>query len=135
LRESVESGQATRRDDILTAEGGARELLLQHRLFKSDKTGEVINPKFTLLSFPPRWHYDALRGLEYFARSGAGQDDRLQDAIDLLNQLRRPDGLWPLQYKYSGKVFFEMERVGQPSRWNTLRALRIVRWWASKQLD
>ena len=129
LREYIEAGKTDQRGEVLAAEASALELLLQHYLFKSDKTGKVIEPRFTLLSFPPRWHYDALRGLEYFARSDAPGDERLQDAIGLLNQQRRPDGLWPLQYKYSGKVFFEMERVGQPSRWNTLRALRILRWW------
>lgn len=102
--------------------------MLQHRLYKSDKTGQVIYPKFTMLSFPYRWHYDVLRGLEYFARSGALWDPRLQDAIDLLSQRRRKDGLWPVQQKYPGKVFFDMEKTGGPSRWNTLRALRVLRW-------
>ena len=59
----------------------------------------------------------------------APRDDRLQDAIDLLQSRRRVDGSWPLQQKYAGKVFFDMEKVGGPSRWNTLRALRVLRWW------
>jgi hypothetical protein len=129
LRAYLEKGNGARHSDVLAAEQGALELMLQHRLFKSDHTGQVINPKFTLFSFPPRWHYDVLRGLEYFARIGAPHDARLQDAIDLLYQRRHKDGLWPVQQKYSGKVFFEMEKIGGPSRWNTLRALRILRWW------
>jgi hypothetical protein len=129
LREYVESGDAPWRAEVLAAEHGALELMLQHRLLKSDKTGEIINPKFTLFSYPYRWHYDVLRGLDFFARIGAACDERLQDAIDLLHERRRKDGLWPVQQKYSGKVFFNMEKIGGPSRWNTLRALRILRWW------
>jgi hypothetical protein len=129
LREYVESTQGGRRDDVLAAEQKALELMLQHRLFKSDQTGEIINPKFTMLSYPPRWHYDILRGLAYFARAGRPRDSRLQEAIDLLYQRRRADGFWPVQNKYSGKTFFEMEKIGGPSRWNTLRALRVLRWW------
>lgn len=129
VREYLESGNSYRRDELLAAEQSALELLLQHHLFKSDKTGAIINPKFTMLSFPHRWHYDALRGLAYFARAAAPRDNRLQDAIDLLQQRQRNDGLWPVQQKYSGKTFFEMEKIGGPSRWNTLRALRVLRWW------
>lgn len=129
LREYVESFDGARHADALVAEQGALELMLQHRLFKSDKTGEIINPKFTLFSHPHRWHYDVLRGLDAFARIGAPRDERLQDAIDLLHERRRKDGLWPVQHKYTGRVFFDMEKIGGASRWNTLRALRILRWW------
>ncbi|MCE7983472.1 MAG: hypothetical protein DYG89_20055 [Caldilinea sp. CFX5] len=129
VREYLESGNSYRRAELLAAEQGALELLLQHHLFKSDKTGAIINPKFTMLSFPHRWHYDLLRGLAYFARADAPRDSRLQDAIALLQQRQRNDGLWPVQQKYSGKTFFEMEKIGGPSRWNTLRALRVLRWW------
>jgi hypothetical protein len=117
------------RNDALAAEQDAQELLLQHRLYKSDRTGDIINPKFTLFSLPYRWQYDVLRGLDSFARIGAPRDERLQDAIDLLHARRRQDGLWPVQHKYTGKVFFDIEKIGGPSRWNTLRALRILRWW------
>jgi hypothetical protein len=115
--------------DLVAAEQSALELLLQHKLFRSDKSGAVINPKFTLFSFPPYWHYDVLRGLSYFARAQANRDPRAQDAIDLLHHKRLPDGTWPVQNRYSGKVFFNMESLSKPSRWNTLRALRILRWW------
>src|SRR5450756_571661 len=100
--------------------------MLQHRLYKSDKTGKIINSKFKLLSYPPRWHYDVLRGLSYFARADAPRDKRLQDAIDLLNARRRTDGLWPVQNKHPAKVFFDMEKTGGPSRWNTLRATGVA---------
>jgi hypothetical protein len=130
LREYVESRDGARRDEVLAAERSAREFTLQHRLYKSDKTGQVINPRFTRLSLPYRWQYNVLRALDYFARAGAPRDGRAQDAIDLLRQQRRDDGRWPVQQKYSGKVFFEMEPSGGPSRWNTLRALRVLRWWS-----
>lgn len=130
LREWLETTPAhALRNDVLAAEKSALELVLDHRLFKSDKTGAIINDKFTMLSYPHRWHYNVLRGLEYFARVSAPHDERLQDAIELLNSRRRSDGTWPVQHKYSGKVFFEMEKVGGPSRWNTLRALRVLEWW------
>ncbi len=128
FREYLERGNGTRLDNVRVAEQSALEPLLQHRLFKSDRTGEVINQEFTMLSFPYRWHYDVLRGLEYIARTGAPREDRLLDAIDLLQLRLRADGCWPVQNKYAGKVFFELEKVGGPSRWNTLRALRVLRW-------
>jgi hypothetical protein len=129
LREYIERGDGARRDDALAAEQAALELMLQHRLYKSDNSGQVIDKKFTMLSFPHRWHYDVLRGLDYFARAGAPRDSRMQDAIDLIGERRRADGRWPVQQRYAGKVFFEMEQIGGPSRWNTLRALRVLRWW------
>jgi hypothetical protein len=112
------------------AEAKARELLLVHRLFRSHRTGKVVKLEMTRFSFPPRWHYDVLRGLDYFQAAGAKRDKRLKDAIELLEKKRKKDGCWPLQNRYSGKTFFEMERVGKRSRWNTLRALRVLRWWA-----
>jgi hypothetical protein len=131
LREYVERCNGARRSEVLAAEQGALELLLQHRLVYSDHTGRVIRPDFMLLVYPYRWHYSLLRGLEYFADAGAPRDDRLKEAIDLVKAKRRPDGLWPLEHKYAAKVFFNMEPVGKPSRWVTLRALRVLRWWDS----
>ncbi len=117
------------RSTVLDAERRALEFMLEHRLFKSDKTAEVIDPIFTLLSYPHRWHYTVLRGLDYFARVDAPHDARLLDAVELLHSRRRSDGTWPVQHKYSGKVFFDMEKTGGPSRWNTLRSLRVLQWW------
>jgi hypothetical protein len=107
----------------------AEEFLLRHRLFRSDKTGEVIRSEFLKFSFPPRWHWDVLRGLDHFARTAAPRDPRLADAIDLLRSRRGPDGLWKLENHHKGREFFPLEKPGQPSRWNTLRSLRILRWW------
>jgi len=131
LREYVERCNGARRSEVLAAEQGALELLLQHHLVYSDHTGRVIRPDFMLLVYPYRWHYSMLRGLEYFARAGAPRDDRLKEAINLVKAKRRPDGLWPLEHKYAAEVFFNMEPVGKPSRWVTLRALRVLRWWDS----
>jgi len=105
-----------------------REFLLAHRLFRSHRTGEVVSPALTRLSFPPRWHYDILRGLDHAAATHAPWDDRFRDAVDVLLGRRRADGRWPVQQKYAGRVWFDMERTGGPSRWNTLRALRVLRW-------
>ena len=88
----------------------------------------MARPEFTRFAFPPRWHYDALRGLDYFQEYGAARDPRLKDAIALVESKRTPEGRWLLQNRYPGKTFFEMERPGEPSRWNTLRALRALKW-------
>lgn len=115
------------------AQRRGREFLLVHRLFRSHRTGEVIKPVLLRLSFPPRWHYDVIRALDHFREVGARRDARLADAIDVLRRARRPDGRWPLEHRYRGKTFFEMERLGGPSRWNTLRALRVLDWWEGRR--
>lgn len=111
------------------AEARGREFLLEHRLFRSHRTGEIVDPRMLRLSFPPRWRHDILRSLDYFRTAGAVHDERLRDAVEILRGKRRRDGRWPLQQRYPGRVWFEMEQVGQPSRWNTLRARRVLDWW------
>ena len=115
--------------EVRAAQRRAREFLLVHRLFRSHRTGEIIKPAFVRFAFPPRWHYDILRALDYFQAVDAPRDARLSEAIDIVRNARREDGRWPLQHTYKGKTYFEMERVGAPSRWNTLRSLRVLRWW------
>jgi len=114
---------------VRAAQLRGREFLLAHRLFRSHRTGKIIKPEFLRFSFPPRWHYDALRGLDYFQAVHAPRDPRLADAIEIVYKNRRLDGRWPLQNRYRGKAYFELEQVGAPSRWNTLRALRVLKWW------
>jgi len=121
-------GRGPARTDTSTAMAAGREFFLEHRLYKSHRHGTVSNPAFTKFSFPPRWRYDVLRGLDHFAVTNAPPDDRFQDALDLLAGRRRKDGTWPLQNKHGGRVWFDMEKGGRPSRWNTLRALRVRRW-------
>jgi hypothetical protein len=114
---------------LQAAQRRGREFLLVHRLFRSHRTGEIIKPLFMRFSFPPRWHYDILRALDYFQAVNAPRDQRLAEAIDIVRQGQRDDGLWLLQNTYKGKTYFELERLGAPSRWNTLRALRVLKWW------
>jgi hypothetical protein len=130
LQTYAESCEAFR-ERLSVATEHATELMLEHRLFRSDKTGDVIHPTFTMLSFPSRWHYDFLRGLDFFQRINAKRDPRFLDAIELLQEKRRRDGTWPVQHKHAGKVFFDFEKIGGKSRWNTLRALRVLKWWTS----
>lgn len=127
IGEYLANGYTYRAAELEVIARQAREFLLQHRLFRSDRTGAIINPGFLLLSYPSRWYYDILRGLDYFRGVGAAYDPRMQDALDVLRQKRRKDGAWPLQANHPGQVHFDMETPGQPSRWNTLRALRVLR--------
>ncbi len=114
---------------VRAAQRRGRDFLLAHKLFRSHRTGEIIKPDFIRLSFPPRWHYDILRALEYFQAVDAPRDPRLAEAVDLVRRARSEDGRWPLQHTYKGKTYFDLERLGEPSRWNTLRALRVLKWW------
>jgi prenyltransferase/squalene oxidase-like repeat protein len=106
-----------------------QEFLLAHRLYKSHRTGRIVDSKMTHAHFPPRWHYDFLAALDYFQSVGAPRDQRVQDAVDLLLERRSGDGPWTLADPWPAKVFFELEAAGRPSRWNTLRALRVLKWW------
>jgi hypothetical protein len=110
------------------AQARGREFLLVHRLFKSHRTGQVVKSVLTRLAFPPQWHFDILRGLDYFRASGAPWDDRLSDALQLIEKKRTSEDRWLLENVYSGKTFFTMETKGRESRWNTLRALRVLKW-------
>ncbi len=101
------------------------EFLLRYRLYLSDR-GEPLEKKWTQFSFPPRWHYDVLAVMDYLYRAGANYNDRMKNAISLIKSKMRRDGRWSLQNRHPGKTFFEMETVGEPSRWNTLRALRVL---------
>lgn len=114
---------------VRDAQARGREFLAAHRLFRSHRTGQVVNDAMTRFAFPPRWHYDVLRALDYFRECGTGRDARLSEAIEIVRRRRKTDGRWVLQNRYPGRTFFDMETVGQPSRWNTLRALRVLHWW------
>ena len=106
----------------------AHEFILQHRLYKSDKTGKLIKPQFTRITFPPRWYYDILRALDYFQDCKAEKDDRFQDAVEVLIR-KQKNGRWPLQSPHPGKAYFALEETGAPSSWNTLRVMRVLKWW------
>jgi hypothetical protein len=121
------AGGVLARQTFAGAEARALEFMLAHRLYRSDHTGDVIAERFTHLTYPWHWHYTVLRGLDYMRLTRAISDDRAVDAIDLLRGRRKPNGRWPLQRRIPGTLLIEMEKPGQESRWNTLRALRILR--------
>lgn len=115
--------------ESIAARRRGEEYLLERKLFRRKTTGEVVKPTWLQFSFPIRWHYDVLRALDYFREAGA-PDPRLSEAIDLLRSKQHRDGTWPLENTYPGKVHFALEDGdGRPSRWNTLRALRVLNWY------
>jgi hypothetical protein len=109
-----------------------QEYLLERRLFRRRSTGEVIDAAWTRFAFPTWWHYDVLRGLEYLRRAGVAPDERVAEAIDMVASKRDDEGRWPLETLYPGKMPVETdEGEGRPSRWNTLRALRVLDWYSA----
>jgi hypothetical protein len=115
-----------------------QEYLLERRLFRRKSTGEIIardrksGAEWTRFAFPAWWHYDVLRGLEYLRAAGVAPDPRVAEAIDLLLSKRDSEGRWLLDVQYPGTMPVETgETVGRPSRWNTLRALRVLDWYGA----
>jgi hypothetical protein len=115
--------------EITKARKKGIEFLLQHKLFKSHRTGIIVDNKMTMFSFPTRWRYDILRCLDYFQKYKVAKDERMNDAIEILIKKMGKDGKWKLQNKHTGKVYFDLEPTGKSSRINTLRALRVLKWW------
>lgn len=126
LREVRGSGVLSE-SEFRQAEARAIEFMLEHRLFRSDKTGEVINSRFLDLTYPSYWHYTVLRGLDYMKDTAAIRDPRLSEAIEGLATRRKPNGIWPVEKRIPGLTHFEMEKMGRDSRWVTLKALSILR--------
>jgi hypothetical protein len=116
--------------ESIAARRRGEEYLLERKLFRRKSTGEVVNPSWLQFSFPARWRYDVLRALDYFRSAGDAPDARMTDAIELLRSKQQTDGTWLLENTHRGKVHFALEDGdGRPSRWNTLRALRVLRWY------
>ena len=114
----------------IAARRRGEEYLLERHLFRRKSTGAVVDPAWLQFSFPVRWHYDVLRALDYFRAVGGVPDSRMDEAIGLLRSKRQPDGTWLLENTHRGAVHFALEEGdGRPSRWNTLRALRVLRWY------
>jgi hypothetical protein len=114
---------------VAAARRRGQEYLLVRQLSRRLSTGEVADPDWLRFSFPTRWHYDVLWALDYFRNVGDAPDPRLAEAIALLRSKQQPDGTWLLEHTHRGAVHFSMEDGdGQPSRWNTLRALRVLNW-------
>lgn len=113
--------------DLLDAAARSREFILQHRFFKSDHTGEIIDGRFLRFPNPPRWRYNILRALDHFQKAAAPHDPRMNDALELVANKRGKSGAWPAYAALPGKVFFAVEKPRGPSRWNTLMALRVLK--------
>ena len=127
LHEYIMNGYRYRLSELTEIVEEAQEFILQHKLFRSDRTNEVIDKRMLMFSYPSRWRYDVLRSLDYFQSTDIEYDERMQDALDVLVKKRRKDGTWPVQAKHPGQTHFDMEQIGRPSRWNTLRALRVLK--------
>lgn len=116
--------------EIAAARRRGEEYLLERGLFRRRSTGEVANSAFLEFAYPPRYSYDVLRALDYFRAAGAKPDARLGDAVHLVESKRQADGRWLLDRTHDEALGFPFnESAGQPSRWNTLRALRVLRWY------
>jgi hypothetical protein len=126
ITEYRRSGYRYRLDNLTTARAEAAEFLLRHRLYRSERTGRPIDPEFTRLHFPARWHFDILRGLDALVDAGLAYDDRLDDALRVLKSRRRADGRWPVNQAYRGATRVPPDTPGQPSRWITLLASRVL---------
>ncbi|MCL4396703.1 MAG: hypothetical protein M1482_18185 [Chloroflexi bacterium] len=132
LLEFRNAGNRYRIQEIRAAEKKAIEFLLRHQLFRSHRTGAIIDPKMLRFAFPCWWHYDILRALDYLQSARALFDPRIAEALAFVRKKRRPDGKWLLPSRYKGAVHFEMEQAGAPSRWNTLRAMRVLKYFGDK---
>jgi hypothetical protein len=118
--------------EIAAARRRAEEYLLARSLFRRRSTGEVASSGFLELAYPPRYEYDILRALDYFRNAGVPPDARMSEAVDLVQSKQLPDGRWPLERAHEEALALALpfgETVGGPSRWNTLRALRVLRWY------
>jgi hypothetical protein len=117
--------------EVAAARRRGEAYLLERRLFRRKSTGEVIDEQWLQFSFPHWYHYDVLRGLDYLRDAELGPDERVAEAIGVVEGNRDPDSRWPLQNVHAGEAHFRMEDgEGKPSRWNTLRALRVLDWFA-----
>ncbi len=119
------TGDSTR---TAAARRRGEEYLLERSLFRRRSTGGVVDADWLRPAFPTRWHYDVLRALDHLRATGDPPDPRAAEAVELVRSHRRPDGTWLLDRSHPGAVHFSLEEVGRPSRWNTLRALRVLRW-------
>ena len=135
MTEYLKNGYAYRASDFKKMIPQAVEFILMHRLYKSDHTGEIISRAFTTPVNPPRWKYDILRALDYMRYAKIPYDPRMREALDVISSKRKKDGRWNNYTKYAGKVHFDMEPAGTPGRWNTLRALRVLKYYDWDELN
>jgi hypothetical protein len=115
---------------VTKARKRSESYLLERRMFRSLRTGKVIDKRWLRFSFPPSWHYDVLRGLDCLRNAGIQPDSRVAEAIEVVIARRHQNGRWPLNLRHPEHIPLKMEiDVGSASRWNTLRALRVLRWY------
>ena len=127
ILEYESNGYRYRLEELKDAAEQSRKFILKHHLFRSHRSGQIIDKKMLMLSYPSRWRYDILRALDYFQAAEVSFDARMQEALDIVKRKQRKDSRWPLQAKHPGQTHFDMEKTGGPSRWNTLRALRVLK--------
>lgn len=114
---------------LAAARQRGEEYLLERGLLRPKSNGVLIDPAWLRFSYPTRWHFDVLRGLEYFRAAGSVPDARLGEALDLVRSKRLPGGTWLLENSHPGRIHFPLdEGDGRPGRWNTLRAQRVLNW-------
>lgn len=123
--EFQKAGYTYKKEEISEAIKTGIEFILIHRLFLSDRTGQIIDKNFLKLTYPCRWRYDILRAMDYFQFAGIKWDNRMTEALTYLNKKQNDDGSWNVQAAHAGQVHLTMEKAGKPSKWNTLRMLRI----------
>jgi hypothetical protein len=115
--------------DVAAARRRGEEYLLERRLLRRLSDGEIPQKRWLYVGFPNKWFYDVVRVLDYFRAALPEPDDRMTEALDIVESKRDPDGRWPLEHAYHPKLLVDFgEAEGQPSRWITLRALRVMRW-------
>jgi hypothetical protein len=115
--------------DVAAARVRGQKYLLERRLLRRATTGELAQPRWLYLTFPNGWHYDVLRILDHLRDAGVTPDDRTAEALDILASKRDADGRWPLEHALHDELLVDLgEREGEPSRWITLKALRVLRW-------
>ncbi|HTU42940.1 MAG TPA: hypothetical protein VMF10_14625 [Candidatus Aquilonibacter sp.] len=128
--ERAQSKSAVVIKSVRKARKRAENYLLDRAMFRSRRTGKIINRRWLRFSFPTFWHYDVLRGLDYLRDAGIKPDSRVRDAIEIVMERRHQNGRWPLNLLHPEFVPLKMEtEAGRASRWNTLRALRVLRWY------
>jgi hypothetical protein len=116
------------RPDVRESIKRGQDYLLSRRLLRRLSTGEVIDPDFAHLAFPTCYHYDVLRALDHLRAARVVPDERMSEALALVESKRDADGRWPLEHEHEENVVIRMEELSRPSRWVTLRALRVLRW-------
>jgi hypothetical protein len=126
----LEYERTTRATPVVTAARlRGQQYLLERRLLRRLSTGEVANPGWLHLAFPNGWHYDVLRALDYLRDAGVTPDSRTAEAISIVESKRDVDGRWLLEHAHHDELLVDLDEVeGRPSRWITLRALRVLRW-------